>query len=138
MANDKKSGAAIGVGIAAATAAAAAAAGAYWLYGAKDAAKNRKKAKSFMLKARADVMDAVSQLNDIDKTKYMDIVDQVVKRYSSVAGITAAEVAQMTRDLRAAWTHMNAVRQTAKSVRKPASKKASKKAAPKKKAAKRK
>ena len=134
MANDKKSGAAIGVGIAAATAAAAAAAGACWLYGGKEAAKNRKKGKSFMLKARADVMDAVSQLNDIDKSKYMDIVDQVVKRYSSVAGITAAEVAQMTRDLRAAWTHMNAVRQTAKSVRKPA-RKASKKSAPRKKPA---
>jgi hypothetical protein len=115
------------------------AAGAYWLYGAKDAAKHRKMARSFMLKARADVMDALEGVTDIDRTKYMAIVDKVVNKYSAAAGITAAEIAQMTKDLRAAWTHMNAARLTAKSVTgrgksrpAPKAKSSTKKAAPKK------
>ena len=51
-------GAVVGVG-AAAAAAAAAAAGAYWFYGAKDAARHRKSARSWMLRARAETMEAV-------------------------------------------------------------------------------
>ncbi len=118
--------------VVAATAAAAAAAGAYWLYGSKNAAKHRKLAKSFMLKARADVMDAVERVKDIDKTTYLAIVDKVVAKYSHIAGVTSDEVAQMTKDLKAAWAHMNAVHVTAKGLKKVAPKKAAKKAAKKK------
>ncbi len=124
------------IGMASVAAAVAAAAGAYWLYGATDAKKNRARVKSFMLKSRADVMDAVEKLRDIDKTTYMGIVDKVVAKYSTVAGITAQEVAQMTRDLKSAWLHMKAVHDTAtaksnagaKSAKKVAPKKAAKKA----------
>lgn len=121
--NSGAAGAAIGV---AAATVAAAAAGAYWLYGAKDAAKHRKMAKSFMLKARADVMDAVERVKDIDKTQYMAIVDKIVAKYSHMAGVSAAEVAQMSKDLKAAWSHMQAV---SKTVKKAAPKKAAKKKA---------
>lgn len=113
----------------AAALAAVAAAGAYWFYGAKDAARHRKTARSWMLKARAETMDAVEKaverLGDIDKETYLGIVDTVVKRYAGVAGVTSAEMAQMTKDLKAAWTHMHAAR---KSLSKPAVKKAVKKA----------
>ncbi len=56
-AQNGKGGKSIGMGTAAAGigAALAAAAGAYWLYGAKDAAKHRKLAKSWMLKASPEV-----------------------------------------------------------------------------------
>ena len=118
-------GASIGV------AAVAAAAAAYWLYGAKDAARHRKVAKSYMLKARAEAMDAVERVKAIDKTQYMAIVDKIVSKYGAVAGVTSAEVAQMTKDLRTAWNHMKAMHdKTARAV-KPA-KKAVKKAAKKK------
>ncbi len=132
-------GAVVGVG-AAAAAAAAAAAGAYWFYGAKDAAKHRKTAKSWMLKARAETMEAVEmaveKLGEIDKEKYMEIVDATLKRYSGMAGVTPAEVAAMTKDLKAAWQHMNAASRTAKGAGKRVVKKAAgavKKAAAKKK-----
>ena len=120
------------LGVVAATAAAAAAAGAYWLYGAKNAAKHRKLAKSFMLKARADVMDAVERVKDIDKTAYLAIVDKVVAKYSAAAGVTAVEVAQMTKDLKAAWAHIKSVHVTTKGFTKAVSKKVSKKPAAKK------
>ncbi len=106
------------MGVGAAAAAAAAAAGAYWFYGAKDAARHRKSARSWMLKARAETMEAVEaaveKLGTIDKDTYLKIVDATIKRYSNVTGVTPAEVAAMTKDLKAAWQHMNAASRTAK------------------------
>ena len=102
-------GAGAQLGLAAIVAAMAGAAGAYWLYGSPDASKHRKSVKSFMLKSRADVLAAVEKAKDLDKQTYLNIVDGVVKKYATVSGITTAEVAQMTKDLRATWTHMQAV-----------------------------
>jgi IMP dehydrogenase/GMP reductase len=140
MAKKNESGVSTGVVVGAAATAAAAAAGAYWFYGAKDASRHRKSAKSFMLKARAETMEAVEaavqKMGDIDKEQYLKIVDGVVKRYSSAAGATTAEVDQMTKDLKTAWQHMHAASKNAlkmaKGVKKTA-KKVVKKAAPKKK-----
>ncbi len=105
-------------GVAVGTAAAAvAAAGAYWFYGSKDAARHRKSARSWMLKARAEAMEAVEmaieQAGDIDKEKYLEIVKNTVKRYSGVAGITTAELAQVTKDLTGAWLDMQKARKVA-------------------------
>ena len=114
---------------AAAGAAAIAAAGAYWFYGAEGAAKNRKMVRSTLLKARAEVAEAVEKLQDIDKSQYLAIVEGVVKRYSTAAGVTEAEVGQMTRDLKAAWQHMHAARMRLLA---PKGKAPTKKVAPKK------
>jgi len=101
----------VGIG---AAAAAAAAVGAYWFYGSKDAARHRKVARSWMLKARGDVLAAVEttikKAGEIDKTTYTNIVDGVLKRYSKSAGVTSREISQMTRDMKKAWGHMQKVR----------------------------
>ncbi|MBC7836654.1 hypothetical protein H7X87_02645 [Acetobacteraceae bacterium] len=107
---NSNTGAAVGVGVGVA-AAAAAAAGAYWLYGAKDAAKHRRQARSWMLKARAEVLEGVEKLQDIDKAKYMGIVQGVMKRYAGVAGTSAGELKQVAKDLRDSWAHMQAAQQ---------------------------
>ncbi len=117
-----KSGVALGVGVAAA--AAVAAAGAYWFYGSSHASQHRKQVKSWMLKARAEVMEAVEKMDDIDKKKYLAIVQQVVSRYSKTAGATVGELAHMKKDLMDTWAHMDA---GAKKTVKKAVKKASKK-----------
>lgn len=125
----RRAAAAVGVG---AAAAAAAAVGAYWFYGSKDAAKHRKTARSWMLKARGDVLSAVEtavkKAGEIDKATYMNIVDGVLKRYAKSAGITSAEILQMTRDMRQAWQHMQKARmsgatKTAKKAKKRPNKK---------------
>ena len=124
--------------VSAAAAAAAAAAGAYWFYGAKDAAKHRKSAKSWMLKARAEVLEAVEtivdKMGEIDKDTYLEIVDRVVKQYTGMKGVTSSEVAQMAKDLRGAWAHMQAASKQTKNAGKTAKKavKKVKKAAKKK------
>ena len=51
----------IGVGL---TAAAVAAAGAYFLYGSKGAAKNRKVVKSWAIKAKGEVLEAIEKAED--------------------------------------------------------------------------
>ncbi len=107
---DTSSTIAVGAGLAAA--AAVAAAGAYWFYGAKDAEKHRRQAKSWMLKARAEVMEAIEKMEDIDKKKYLALVQEVMSRYSKMSGVTAAEIASVTRDLKNTWGHMEAARTT--------------------------
>jgi hypothetical protein len=99
---------AVGAGLAAA--AAVAAAGAYWFYGAKDASKHRRQAKSWMLKARAEVMDALEKVGTVDKETYLAIVEGILSKYSNMKGVTAAELGEVARDLRSAWGHMEKVR----------------------------
>ena len=105
----KKSGNGIAVSLGVA-AVAAAAAGTYWFYGASDAGRNRKQVKSWMLKARAEALEMVEKLGDVDKKKYAEIVDQIAKRYAGAKGATTAEIAHMTKDLKAAWAHIHAAR----------------------------
>lgn len=126
MAAKKTSNAVVGVGLGVAAAVAAAGAGAYWLYGAKDASKNRKAARSWMLKARGEVLEGVEKLKDIDKETYMEIVDTVMRRYKGMSGITAAEVAQMANDFKDSWKHMSKGAKKAKKTAKKAVKKAKK------------
>jgi hypothetical protein len=116
----KISGTTVAVGVGVAAAAAAAAGGAYWLYGSKHSAKHRKMAKSWMLKARAEVMDAIEKLDDVDKERYIEIVEGVLKNYAKI-GATPQELATMMRDFKGAWTHMQGSK-------KPAKKKAKKQA----------
>ena len=120
MAKQKK-----GMGAVGAAALVAAAAGAYWFYGSKEAQKHRKTARSWMLKARGEVLEAVEgvveKAGEIDKEKYMGIVADAVKRYSKSAGATRQELTQMAKDMKGAWQHMQ-------KVSKRGSKKAGKKA----------
>lgn len=120
----------MGAGLAAAATAGAAA---YWLYGAKHSAQHRKMAKSWMLKARAEVLDAVEKLNDIDKEQYIALAERVLKQYGSKAGASAAEMSQMAKDFKSAWVHMQAAQKsgakgakTAKRTAKKTAKKAKK------------
>lgn len=93
--------------------AAAAAIGAYWLYGAKNAAKHRKMASSWMLKARAEVMDAVEKVKEIDKETYLRIVDDVVEKYAKLQK-NNADIAEIAKEMKAAWSHIRAVAKPAR------------------------
>jgi hypothetical protein len=113
-------------GLAIAAAVAAAGAGAYWLYGTKDASKNRKLAKSWMLKARGEVLEGVEKLKDIDKEKYLRIVDTVMNRYKKMSGVTAVEALPMAKNFKDSWQHMQKAAKPAKKAAKKAKKYAKK------------
>ncbi len=85
---------------------AAAAAGAYWFYGAQDAQKHRKIAKSWMLKARVEVLDSIEKLKEIDKEKYLNIVQNVSSKYSKM-GATPQELGVLLKDMQSVWSHID-------------------------------
>ncbi len=109
---------AIVAGVAGVAAAAARAIGAYWLYGTKNAAKNRKMVKSWMLNARAEVMEAVSKLENVDKEVYHRIVDEVVKKYSEMHADAAPYIAVMAKEMKDAWSLVQKTKKPAKKVSK--------------------
>ena len=102
MATTKKS--ARGGKVALAVGVAAAALGAYWLFGSPHAAKHRKMAKSWILKARAEIMDAVEKVGDVNKTAYHTIVDQVMKKYSD-AKMSPEDITRVTKEMKTTWKH---------------------------------
>lgn len=122
------------VGTAAAITAAtvAAAAGAYWLYGSEHAKKHRKMAKSWMLKARAEIVDAIEKIEDIDKTKFLAVAESVAQEFGSKAGATTDEISDLTKELKKVWTHVQQTGKTSVKRAKKASKKIAKKAGKKK------
>lgn len=92
----------VGAGIAALAALAAAG---YFLYG-KDGAKNRKKIKGWMLKAKGEVLEGVEKMKDITEEEYAVILDKVATKYKAVKNIDPAEVEAMVKELRGHWKNI--------------------------------
>lgn len=93
---------AVGAGLAAIAAFAAAG---YFLYG-KDGAKNRKKVRGWMLKAKGEVLEGVEKMKDVSEADYKMIVDKVGAKYKSVKNIDPAEVEAMVRELHGHWKNI--------------------------------
>ncbi len=90
----------LGVGL---TAAAVTAAGAYFLYGSKDAVKNRKKVKSWMLKAKGEVLEALEKADKITEAEYKKIVEMASGAYGKVQNATSAEVKEFKNEMEDHW-----------------------------------
>jgi hypothetical protein len=103
LANAQKLG--IGVGL---TAAAVAAAGAYFLYGSKDAAKNRKKVKSWTLKAKAEVLEALENAKEITEAEFQALVTGVTETYSKVHKLSKAEAKDFKNEMMGSWKDLMA------------------------------
>jgi hypothetical protein len=116
-------GAAIGAGLA------AAAAGAYFLYGSRNAAKNRKKVKGWMLKARGEVVEQIEKMRELSWEDYEKAVDRVMDRYRKMESTSTAEVNELAKELKSHWKNITS------SVSGPAKKKTSRKKTAKKKSA---
>ncbi len=113
----------VGVGL---TAAAVAAAGAYFLYGSKNAAKNRKAVKSWALKAKAEVLEKLEDAKEMTREEYEELVGTVVGTYAGVKNASKAELKSFKDEM---VDHWKAIERTAK----PKKKAPAKKAAPAKK-----
>jgi hypothetical protein len=96
----ESTGKAIGVGIAAL---AAAAAGAYYFYGSKEAKDNRRVVKSWMFKAKAEVMDEIARMKDVNEGAYKAAIVKVAKKYKDIKGMDRAELAALVARLQGHW-----------------------------------
>lgn len=90
----------IGIGL---TTAAVAAAGAYFLYGSNDAKQNRKKVKSWMLKAKAEVLETLEQAQEMTEEEYDKLIDTVSGAYSRLKDASKADIATFKREMKQHW-----------------------------------
>ena len=85
----------------------AAAAGAYFLYGSKDAKKNRKAVKSWSLKAKGEVLEKLEKAKDtINEENYHKIVDGVLTKYEKVKDAHKDDVEDVVKELKGHWKNI--------------------------------
>lgn len=121
MSNSRKVAAGLGVGLAVATAVA----GAYFLYG-KQGVKTRRKVKSWMLKARAEVMDQIEQAKSFNQKNYNQAIQAVAQKYRQLKNIDSREVDRLVGELKSHWRQI--AKHVSKSTGSPAKKKTARKA----------
>lgn len=119
----------LGVGL---TAAAAAAAGAFFLYGAKNSEKNRKKVKSWMLKAKGEVLEALEKGGQITEDEYRSLVKAATGAYASVQKASTGEMKEFKNEMEDHWKKLQRTGALKKVVAVVTPKAPAKKAAPKK------
>jgi hypothetical protein len=90
----------IGVGL---TAAAVAAAGAYFLYGSKNAAKNRATIKSWALKAKAEVLEKLEDAQQMTEKEYYELVNAVAGTYEGIKSATKGDIAAFKKEMKEHW-----------------------------------
>lgn len=106
MATKKKAvvtkGQAVGIGVGL-TAAAVTAAGAFFLYGSKNAAKNRKAVKSWTLKAKAEVLEKIEAAKEMTAEEYTAIIDGVAGAYQGVQNASKGDIATFKKEMKEHW-----------------------------------
>ena len=110
----------IGIGL---TATAAAAVGAYFLYGSKDAEQNRKKVKSWMLHAKAEVLERLEQAQQMTKEEYEELINTIGAAYANLQDASKKDIKEFKEEMKAHW---QTIEQYAKKAPKQASKTAKK------------
>lgn len=90
----------IGVGL---TTAAVAAAGAYFLYGSKEAPKNRAKVKSWALKAKGEVLEVLEKAEKITEDEFNMVVDGVVATYGQAQKLSKRELGDFKKEMIENW-----------------------------------
>ncbi len=90
----------IGVGL---TAAAVAAAGAFFLAGSKNAAKNRKVVKSWVLKAKAEVLEGLEKAQAMSQAEYEALIEQVGAAYAQVQTASKADISGFKKEMKEHW-----------------------------------
>jgi hypothetical protein len=127
----------LGVGL---TAAAVAAAGTYFLYGSKNASKNRKAVKSWTLKAKAEVLERLEDAKEMSQEEYLELINNVAGAYAGLKTASQADIKSFKSEMKDHWhqiekaakTKATTAKKSAKKAVNKTAKKVAKKTAPKK------
>lgn len=92
----------VGIGVAL-TAAAAGALGAYFLTGSKHAAQNRKLVKSWMLKAKADILERIEEAKNMTAEEFSDLIDTVSAGYAAAQKVSRRDMSEFKDEMVAHW-----------------------------------
>ncbi|HLP44101.1 MAG TPA: hypothetical protein VK145_02370 [Candidatus Nanoarchaeia archaeon] len=93
----------VGVGLATL---AAAAAGTYFLYGSKNAQKNRKIVRGWMLRAKGEIIEQMEAVKDMNEEMYHRIVQEVTDRYAKLKNIDMGEMKDFRDELKTHWNNI--------------------------------
>jgi len=85
------------------TAAAVAAAGAYFLYGSKNAKKNRKKVAGWVEDAKKEVVKGLEKAKTMSEAEYKELVEKVSAAHAGLAKISKADLAAFKKDMQQGW-----------------------------------
>lgn len=132
MADKKTNGTSAGAIIAGIAGITAAAVGAYYLYGSKEADKNRAKVKGWMLKAKGEVLEELERAQDVTESAYHSAVDAVAKKYQELKTVDAEELAAFVGEMKGHWEGIKATIAKAPTPKRSAAKAKAKKPAAKK------
>lgn len=102
---DMSTAAKVGIGFGL-TAAAVTAAGAYFLYGSKKSAQNRKKVKGWVLKAKGEVLEALEKAESITEEEYKALVEAASGAYGTIKSATAGEVKDFKKEMNDHWVNL--------------------------------
>ncbi|NBS42017.1 hypothetical protein EBS80_05175 [bacterium] len=84
-------------------------AGAYFFGGSDAEAKKRRRlVRGWAMRAKADVLESIERLSNVDKQTYLDAVAAVMKRYEAMKDIDAKELAALGKELRGYWNEVKA------------------------------
>ena len=111
----------LGIGIGAAVAAAV---GTYFMYGSKKAAKNRKAVKSWVFKAKADVLEVIENAQEMSKKDYEKLIDTVGASYKDLKNASKGDMADFKREMKQHWEEIEKAAKPIKTATKKAVKKA--------------
>ncbi len=100
-------------------------AAAYFLYGSKDAPKNRKVIKGWMLKAKGEVLEKFENLKEVNEDRYYAVVDTVMNKYKMLKSLDPNEVMSLASDLKRHWKNIKADLTTTKAPKRVSKKSAS-------------
>jgi hypothetical protein len=84
----------------------AAIAGTYFLYGSKNASKNRRKVKSWMLKARGEILERLENISEVNENIYRKIVKDVSEEYQALKNIDKKDIAEFVDELKGHWKNI--------------------------------
>lgn len=124
----------IGIGL---TAAAVAAAGAYFLYGSENAASNRKTVKSWMLKAKAEVLEQMEDAKKMSREEFQEVVAGVAATYATTKSASKKDMVGFASEMMEHWDKLegSVIKKKKAAKKKTVTRKpVTKKVAPKKKA----
>jgi len=96
----KGNAAAVGIGLGAA---AVAAAGAFFLYGSKNAAKNRKQVKSWALKAKAEVLEKLEDASEMTQAEYDALIKSVSGAYAGAKNASKKDILEFSKEMKDHW-----------------------------------
>lgn len=114
--------------------AAAGVAAGIFLFG-KNGPKNRKAIKSWVLKAKADVLEKMEKAKDMSEESYHSIVDGAMAKFAKAKDVTPDELAALGSELKRHWKSIKKEFGGAKKAVKKSAKKISKSATATKKTA---